>query len=180
MFRDLLDDIRRDAQATDHVIVDHHYPAAGDRPHGQFLPARNAELAHEEDVKRGTESGCHLIRHGHPAAGKAKNDDVRAIPVVLEEAGQVSASIPAVTEETVWHDLCPVLDALLFARAGAQVSCPPTRPGAGNTAPDLARYPRAESRLERALASEVGKLARGRRWSREPVLKSPSGNLSFS
>jgi hypothetical protein len=113
LFRDLLDDIRRYTEAADHVIVDHDHAAAGDGAHSQFLPAGHAELADEEDVKRGQQSGCHLIRHGHPATGKAEHDDIGTIPEVLEEAGQVSASIPPVAEETVWHGLRPVLDALV-------------------------------------------------------------------
>jgi hypothetical protein len=110
-FRDLLDDIRQYTQAADHVIVDHDHAAAGDGAHGEFLPAGHAELADEEDVKRGKQIGCHLIPDGHPATGKAKHDDIGTIPEVLEEPGQVSASIPPVAEETVWHGLCPVLDA---------------------------------------------------------------------
>jgi hypothetical protein len=111
LFRDLLDDIRQYTQAADHVIVDHDHAAAGDGAHGEFLPAGHAELADEEDVKRGKQIGCHLIPDGHPATGKAKHDDIGTIPEVLEEPGQVSASIPPVAEETVWHGLYPVLDA---------------------------------------------------------------------
>src|SRR5262249_25412849 len=118
-FGDLLDDLRRYSQAADHVIVDRYYPVAGDRFHGQFLPARHAEFVYEEDVQRGTQSDRHLIRHGHPAAGKAEHDDIWTISEVLEEAGQVLVSIFAVAEETVWHDLCPVCDAL-FASEGCR------------------------------------------------------------
>lgn len=38
-----------------------------------------------------------------PAARKPHHDDVTAIPVLLEVASQDLASIPPVTEQTVWH-----------------------------------------------------------------------------
>ncbi len=108
LLRHLLDDLGRNAQTADHVVVDHHHPAAGDRPHRQLLPTRHSQLADEEDVKRGTQSGGHLIRHRHPATREPQHHDIGATPILLQEAGQESASIPAIAEEAVWHDLRPI------------------------------------------------------------------------
>ena len=71
------------------------------------LAAHAPQLADDENIKRGTKSGGHLIRHRHPAARKPRHDDVTAIPVLLEEASQDLASTPPVTEQTVWHARTP-------------------------------------------------------------------------
>jgi hypothetical protein len=62
-----LDDLRRDIQAADNVVVEHDHAAAGDRAHRQLLAAGNAELADQEDVERSGEGHRHLVRHRHAA-----------------------------------------------------------------------------------------------------------------
>jgi len=46
----LLDGRRRDAQTADHIVVEQHHPAAGDRAHGQLRAARHAQLPDHEDI----------------------------------------------------------------------------------------------------------------------------------
>src|SRR5260221_11767004 len=54
-------------------------------------------------------------------------------------SGVIARPRTTVAEEAVWHDLCPVLEALFLARAGAQIKSPRTRSAAGNAVIDPGR-----------------------------------------
>jgi hypothetical protein len=92
-----------DAEAADDVVVDHDHPAAGDRPHGDFLPTGHPELANHEDAQRGAQRAGDLVGHRHATARQPQYHHVRPAPVVVEQAGQRPPGIPAVTEHSIRH-----------------------------------------------------------------------------
>jgi hypothetical protein len=93
-----LEDLGLDAESPDDVVVDDHHLTAGDRPHGEFLSARNPQLADDEDIERRPQALRDLIRHRHATPGQAEDRDVVAVPVPLEQISQNSAGVPSVTK----------------------------------------------------------------------------------
>jgi hypothetical protein len=99
----LLDRLRCDAEAPDHVVVDNSHITAGDRSHGELVPAWHAQLADDEDVERCLQSGRHLVPDGHTSSGQGEDYDIVTTAIVPEQTCKCTARIPAVAKGTVSH-----------------------------------------------------------------------------
>jgi len=93
-----LDPVGGDVQCL-HDALDQDARAAGrDRPERVVLVARQAQLAHDEDVERRVELARHLRGDGPAAAREAEDDDAVAARIVVQALRQPAAGVGAVTE----------------------------------------------------------------------------------
>jgi len=88
-----------DAEARDQAFVTKHRRrgSVNDRPHGQFLMSRHADLAHHEDIERGSQGLRDFRPHDHAAARQGE-DDRGFITVAQETLRQLAAGICPVGE----------------------------------------------------------------------------------
>src|SRR5262249_54477532 len=87
-----------DLQRPDHVAVDDGDAPRGDRPHGELLVARNAELAHEEHVERRAERPRHLEPDGDAPPWRGQDRHVGPPRVLPHLLGQRLPGVAAVAE----------------------------------------------------------------------------------
>src|SRR6218665_67372 len=80
----LLEHLVRHAQAVDHLGVHEADAAAGERPHGQLLVARDSELANHEDIQGSAQVPGDLEADGDSAPWQGEHDDVRAPGIRLQ------------------------------------------------------------------------------------------------
>ena len=97
---DGVDDLRRNAQVCDDVLVEDSNAAGGDRTHRQLFVAGDTELAHDESIGPNAEPGSDLGRHHHPTAGQAEHHQVGGLvtvdPYVRKVRGENPAGVGAV------------------------------------------------------------------------------------
>ena len=96
---DLLQLLRGDAQAAQHVVVDHDTATAGQRAHRELFVAGCTELADDERVQGSPQCGGHLPCDRNAAARQTQDDDVRLAAVRLQQAGQHLTRLAAVFED---------------------------------------------------------------------------------
>ena len=63
-----INDRRRNCQGPDDVVIEDPQAARRDCPHGHFLVARDAQLAHQEGIQRRTKCGSNLLSDRHSAS----------------------------------------------------------------------------------------------------------------
>jgi hypothetical protein len=61
--------------------------------------ARHADLAHDEDVERGTERGGDLAGHRHAAPGQAQHDDAWAPRERVQVRRETAPRIVTIVEQ---------------------------------------------------------------------------------
>lgn len=61
----------------------------------------DSEFAHQENVQERVQRGGYLVRYGHPAPRQAQYDNIITVAVMLKKTGQHSASVPAITEDSL-------------------------------------------------------------------------------
>ena len=97
---DGVDDLRRNPQVCDDVLVEDSNAAGGDRTHRQLFVAGDTELAHDERIGLNAEPGSDLGRHHHPTAGQAEHHHAGGIvtvdPYVRKVRGENPAGVGAV------------------------------------------------------------------------------------
>ncbi|WP_167229749.1 hypothetical protein [Massilia rubra] len=89
---------RTNAVRTDGGAVEHADTAAGDRAHGVFLMAGQAELAHEQDVERKAERPGDGEADRNAAARQSQHQRVGASGVAGQRQRQEFAGLRAVFE----------------------------------------------------------------------------------
>src|SRR5690606_2606823 len=92
-----------DARHPHHFLVYHPHVAARDGAHGQFLVAGHAQLAHEEDVERGSELLRHLISHGHAPAREREDHHVGTARQAPQVGGEPAAGFTSIPVAERWH-----------------------------------------------------------------------------
>jgi len=100
---DLIDDFLGNTESADHVGLENDQPSAGNRAHGQFFLAGNAEFAHHKDVQRQVELGSHLEGYGNAAARQAQDKGIfysaLAAQFVAQDLRQYAARLPAILKD---------------------------------------------------------------------------------
>jgi hypothetical protein len=87
-----------DAEIAHQAVVDHHPAAGGDCAHGEFLPVRHTELAHQENVQRCPQERRDLPPDGYAATRKTEHQQVVLAAIGRQLLSQDFAGFSAVPE----------------------------------------------------------------------------------
>lgn len=92
----------RNAIAANDIVVDNDLATAGDRPHGQFLLTRNAELTHNEDVEREMQLAGNFEGNRNAAARQSEHNDLAGgeffTAFVADDLPENAASVSPIVE----------------------------------------------------------------------------------
>ena len=83
------------------ILLQNADAATRDRSHGQFLMARDAELAHQKHIHRSAESGRDFGGDRHSSARQRQNDDVIAARVFRQARREHATGVTAIGESLV-------------------------------------------------------------------------------
>src|SRR6266487_5846241 len=83
--RDRFDDVVCIRYRAHDICVQNAHTAGSDRTNGELLETGNAELAHNKNIERHTESLSHFERDGHAASWETKHGHVRTTSLLAEK-----------------------------------------------------------------------------------------------
>ena len=90
--------LRADAQTAQHVVVDHHPSAAGQRAHREFLVSGRPRAADDERVERHAQRLGDLVGDRDAAASQPENHHVGPAAVGSSRPGQDLTGLPAILD----------------------------------------------------------------------------------
>src|SRR5437667_8078522 len=95
--RDRFDDVVCIRYRAHDICVQNAHTAGSDRTNGELLETGNAELAHNKNIERHTESLSHFERDGHAASWDNKHGPVRKTSILEELLREQASRFPPVS-----------------------------------------------------------------------------------
>ncbi len=83
----------RDVELADQFPIQNLDTPLGNRPHGQFLVIRHAQLPDETEIERSLDGLRDFVRNRHASARERQDEDVRPSRVVRQAGGELSSRV---------------------------------------------------------------------------------------
>lgn len=97
-----IDSVTRHSQATDQIAVEHLDPARRERAHRHLALTGNADLSHDEYVKRCIEDASDFVSDGNTASGQRKHHRMLGLER-QQSVGQHSAGFATIKKKPLMH-----------------------------------------------------------------------------
>jgi hypothetical protein len=87
-----------DSEAAHNVVVKNADAAGGNRAHGKLFMARDAQLAHQEDIERSGKGTGYLVRNRDTTSGKCQNEEICFSSIGCQRIGKSPARISTIVK----------------------------------------------------------------------------------